>query len=107
MFTERKELTEQEKAVVDALLSPYGTELTISGVHRKAKDTLPKDANVIELLESLEMRGYLKTRFIQMPGYLVKRRVFSVNHSHLYFESKGRLQTRTILARIARHPIPA
>ncbi len=99
MLPEQCKLTKQEELVVNVLLHPYGVEMTSTEIHKKAKGKVLAE-ELPEILDSLEMRGYLKGRFVLMKGYLIERRLYQLNHSELFTQSKHRLMTRIILDRM-------
>lgn len=82
--------------VIDTLLMPYGVELTTNQILGKSDNLLEADG-LVRILDGLEMKGYLKGRNVLLEGYLVKRRIYCIDHSRLYMESRSRLQTRLIL----------
>ena len=99
MFTVRTDLTAEETMIVDSLIQPYGVELDSSQIILKTDGHL-KMIGLIRILDKLEMQGYLKGRQVVLDNYLVARRVYRINHSRVYRESKSRLQTRMILSAI-------
>lgn len=105
MLPDQSQLTMQEETVVEILLHPYGVELSSTEIQKKAKGSILLE-ELPELLDHLEMKGYLKGRFVLLEGYLVKRRVYHLNHSQLFVQSRDRLRTRLILDRILKAKIP-
>lgn len=99
MLPVRADLTLEETMVIDSLIGPYGVELNTSQLILKTDGRL-KMNGLIHILDKLEMQGYLKGRNIVLTGYLVERRVYRINHSRVYRDSKSLLQTRMILSAI-------
>ncbi|BAQ02652.2 hypothetical protein [Ralstonia phage RSL2] len=96
----------QEEIILDLLMTPYGVEKTSSDIVRDAEGKLSADG-LMEKMELLEKRGYLKSRFVTPEGYLVSRRIFSINHVRLHKESRLRLRTRLEIDRICNFKIAA
>lgn len=92
-------LNDDEKNVIDVLLSPYGVEMTSSAILQKAGSVLTS-SGMLEALDSLLLRGYVKTRSVLLPGHLVKRNLYALDHSRVHKQSTARLQTRLIIERM-------
>ena len=106
MKQDQNQLTGREELVMSLLLAPYGVEKTSSDMIRDAQGKLLADG-LMDVLEALEQRGYLKSRFVKPEGYLVDRRIFSINHIRLHKESRLRLRTRLEIDRICNFKIAA
>uniref|UniRef100_A0AAU7PFK5 Uncharacterized protein n=1 Tax=Burkholderia phage vB_BgluM-SURPRISE13 TaxID=3159457 RepID=A0AAU7PFK5_9VIRU len=106
MELDQQKLTVREELILDLLKAPYGVEKTSSDMIRDAMGKLHADG-LMEELENLEKRGYLKSRFVVPEGYLVERRIFSINHVRLHKESRLRLRTRLEIDRICNFKIAA
>jgi len=106
MKLDQQQLTEQEEFIMDLLKVPYGIEKTSSDMVRASQGILSA-SGLMAVLEDLEQRGYLKSRFVMPDGYLVERRMFSINHIRLHKESRLRLRTRLEIERICNFKIAA
>lgn len=106
MKLDQKQLTEQEEFIIDLLKVPYGIEKTSSDMVRDSQGILIA-GGLISVLEDLEQRGYLKSRYVTPDGYLVGRRMFSINHIRIHKESRLRLQTRLEIERLCNFKIAA
>ncbi|BCM95171.1 hypothetical protein [Burkholderia phage FLC6] len=106
MELDQQKLTALEEQILDLLKAPYGVEKTSSDIVRDAEGKLSADG-LMETMELLEKRGYLKSRFVTPEGYKVERRIFSINHVRLHKESRLRLRTRLEIDRICNFKIAA
>jgi hypothetical protein len=106
MKQDQYKLTGREEFIMDLLKAPYGVEMTSSDLVRTAGGEL-RSEGLMAVLEGLEQRGYLKSRFVKPEGYLVDRRLFSIDHIRLHKESRLRLRTRLEIERICNFKIAA
>lgn len=102
----QQKLTGQEKAIIELLKVPYGVEKNLSDIERSFNGVL-KNAGLLEVIENLEQRGYLKSRFYKPEGYLVERRYFSLHHTQLHKTSRQRLLERLEADRMFIYPMAA
>lgn len=103
---QQQKLTVCEEIILDLLKAPYGVEKTSSDIFRDAQGRLSSDG-LMETMELLEKRGYLKSRFVTPEGYKVARRIFSIDHVRLHKESRLRLRTRLEIDRLFNFKIAA
>jgi transcription initiation factor IIE alpha subunit len=105
MLPDKNQLSELEQLVVEIVLLPYGVEMTSSDVLLKSKTKI-NSSEVVSILDGLVRKGYLKVRDVTLPDYLVKRRVYAINHKRLYNEASSRYHTRVIIDMMVRNKVP-